>query len=331
MKAYQHQRGFGVLGMALVMLVVGAAALLLPRLLLSKNTQSTQLTDLQALQTAKTAVISDALSKGVLPAVGAVTAACPNGSMPATLGVNNWGVFGKENSFCMDVNAALKSPALTPSVSTPGSSTTVTSNLCVAARSQLTNDAAAVLPRSCKDTTCAAPAFATSTPVAFVIYSTGADRSANQANAVSANRIYENDLRGINNAPEAIGSTHYDDQVVSYPLAQLVKDCATVPVPPLPVATCGNKFFKVTTSGNQKIYYSNSVAACNTSSMLVVNGPATSLVFGPLDTCSLQLYRSNCSSPINTGNYKTNGDSNADGTVVISCTDNGSNSSCDSL
>ncbi len=231
MKTSQHQRGFGVIGIVIVMLVVGAAAVLLPRLLLSKHTQSTQLTDLQALQAAKTAVISDALSKGVIPAPGASTPACPNGSMPASLGVNNWGFFGKENMFCMDVNTELTSAILTPSVHTPGTTTTVTTNLCQKARVLLTNDVPTVLPRSCKDTSCAAPAFATSTPIAFVIYSTGTDHSANLSNAVSANRIYENDLRGINNAPQTAGSVHYDDQVVSYPMAQLVKDCATVPVP----------------------------------------------------------------------------------------------------
>ena len=259
MKSNQHQRGFGVIGMVIVMLVVGAAALLLPRLLLTKHTQSTQLTDLQALQAAKTAVISDALSKGVLTAAAGVTTACSRGIMPSTLGVNNWGVFGTTNTFCMDVSDALT--GFTPPVTLPKTAT-----LCANARAELNAPVAG--PRICQDTTRATANCTPSAPMAFVIYSTGNDRVPNlenlEAGVTSGNpgyRIYENDLRGINNAP---GTDHYDDQVVSYPLAQLVKDCATVPVPSAPVScSSGTTLLSINNSSTVAVYVKVGTGACN--------------------------------------------------------------------
>ena len=87
-------------------------------------------------------------------------------------------------------------------------------------------------PQVCQDTTGdhSSTACTSYSPAAFVLYSTGNDRKPNMENddgtsklGTQGNRIYESDTRGINNSNE--GTIHYDDQVVSYPLSALARDC----------------------------------------------------------------------------------------------------------
>jgi prepilin-type N-terminal cleavage/methylation domain-containing protein len=104
-------------------------------------------------------------------------------------------------------------------------------------------------PQVCQDTTidhygAVAPnaACTSYSPAAFVLYSTGNDRIPNQGNDQGATklgtnlngaiRVYESDTRGINNGPNlntggVIDYSHYDDQVMSYPLSSLANDCQT--------------------------------------------------------------------------------------------------------
>jgi prepilin-type N-terminal cleavage/methylation domain-containing protein len=162
---------------------------------------------------------------------------CTN-NIVAEFGVNNWGVFGKEYPFRMDVNDHLKSNYIGAifTSSVPATYTGTYKNgdkviFCQAVNEQMQNANAA--PFVCQDSasdhvTSACPT-ASAIPVAFVLYSTGTDRKPNQENneagLVAGNpgyRIYENDKRGINNSS---GDSHYDDQVMSYPLSALARDC----------------------------------------------------------------------------------------------------------
>ena len=248
MKWRQQQCGLSIIGLVIVLMIVGALAATLLPMLLSKHNQSVTGMDRKALEAARTAIIGYALSNNgklpypvdasgnsVYPSVngcnpnsnpkyqsvplgttGATACLMPpstgtgTGVVPA-LGVNNWGAFGKENPFHMDVNDALASAA--------ASGVQV---LCSTAQTQLANQTLTTMPRICQNyddhttTPCDA---AHSTPVAFVLYSTGSDRKPNQNNALNT-RIYESDNRGIDN------SAGYDDQVVSYPLSNLVSACA---------------------------------------------------------------------------------------------------------
>ncbi|MEJ1959820.1 MAG: hypothetical protein WDM70_10680 [Nitrosomonadales bacterium] len=119
--------------------------------------------------------------------------------------------------------------------------------------------------------------------MAFVIFSTGNDRSANLANSNSGtqnvntifDRFYENDTRGINNSNDVPG--HYDDQVMSYSLAELARDCR-VKMNVLPeVMQCapGQKYLNVTdlitTSGGNTLYYSLNVSS--PSSVWTISSP----------------------------------------------------------
>ncbi|MDZ4202952.1 MAG: hypothetical protein U1C96_12495 [Gallionella sp.] len=220
MRNQQRQYGMSMFGIVVVLMIVGVLTATLAPMLLSQHTQSTEGSDRKALEAARTALVGYALSVGKLPkpvdatgvsvttGVGFMPPSSGAGAIPA-LGVNNYGASGKENPFRMDVNDAL---ALV--------TTSNPKDLCAVAQAQLATPAA--LPRICQDDACTV-----STPVAFVLYSTGSDRTANLQNdeTTIADRIYENDKRGINNSSDA-GSVHYDDQLVSYPLSSLVTDCA---------------------------------------------------------------------------------------------------------
>ena len=222
MRVCQRQCGMSMIGMVIVMIIVGAlAAAVLPKLM-SKNIQSTQGSDRLALEAAKAAVVGFALSNGRIPAAAGITAQCGNGTMPAnTFGANNWGQYGKDNPFCMDVNGALTAPI--PAGADPAKT------LCSRVQTALAT-AATELPRICQDSNdhSAIPC-ANSAPVAFVLYSTGSDHAPNQENATAVNRIYESDSRGIDNSADDLTSPaprhHYDDQLVSYPLSSLANAC----------------------------------------------------------------------------------------------------------
>lgn len=92
-------------------------------------------------------------------------------------------------------------------------------------------------PRICRDLATRTVAGTTTqctdfTGASFVLFSLGNNRVADQENddrigapletVLKGNRIYENDSRGINNSP---GDDHYDDQVMSYPVSSLARDC----------------------------------------------------------------------------------------------------------
>ena len=246
MNRRKKQCGMSVFGVVIVMIIAGVLLAALTPMLLSKHTYSMAGSDRKALEAAKTAIIGYAFSTGRLPlptdAANAIIdpalLACNPASNPkygsvafgsagataclmppsagtgtgvvAALGVNNWGVFGRENVFHMDVNSVLASLPAASGVK----------NLCSVAQAQLM---ANPVPRVCQNDACTASA-----PMAFVLYSTGADHVANLVNAGNT-RIYESDNRGIDNSPDdpaAPPPHHYDDQVVSYPLSSLVKDCA---------------------------------------------------------------------------------------------------------
>lgn len=182
-----------------------------------QHAMNLQNSDRNALVKAKNAIISYAIAAGKLPCAVDVSGTCvasaaglmpPSagvGALPA-LGVNNWGAFGSENPFRMDVNDAL-------------AATTSMQGYCATLQTQL--DAVGAEPT------------VNGVPVAFVLYSTGVDRTPNQANAVT-DRQYEPDSRAIDNTP---GSNHYDDQLVSVSLAFLVAACGTVDVGAKPVCS----------------------------------------------------------------------------------------------
>lgn len=181
--------------------------------------------------------------------------AADNFDVPA-FGVNNWGAFGGNSAsnywFHLDVNDRLKSSYIrwisTDSALTyDGFLTASTANDATGAAAHKTGDrvvfcqavneqmAATYSPQTCQNfntrtvagTTTACTA---TTPVAFALFSPGNNRVADQENddptsiaaALKTNRIYENDSRGINNSPS---DDRYDDQVMSYPLSSLARDC----------------------------------------------------------------------------------------------------------
>lgn len=199
MNARRPQLGIGVFGLVTVMLIVGLVAGSLTPLMLTKHKRTTEDSDRAALEAAKNAIIGYTMQNGSLPTPDAATARCPVGVMPANLGVNNWGKHGRDNPFCFDSNTALRAM-------------TTSKTLCAAARTQIAS-------------TPANTPYSNTTPVAFVLYSTGNDRISNQRNATatSTTRIFEPDNRGID---DSAGSNHYDDQVVSYPLSSLLTECA---------------------------------------------------------------------------------------------------------
>ena len=230
MKGRQQQCGLSIIGLVIVIIIVGAMAAALLPMLLSKNTQSMQGSDRQALEAARTAIIGYALSNGKFPppvdasngsaidkacdvngvqvalgTAGSTACRMPSSTAYPALGVNNWGVFGKDNPFRMDVNSAL---------TTVGTGDPVKA-LCKAAQTALSASNACQTPNVpcvCQDAACSSK-----TPVAFVLYSTGSDHVSNGNNALTT-RLYDSDNRGIDNSASSVGVTHYDDQVVSYPL-----------------------------------------------------------------------------------------------------------------
>lgn len=231
MKELQKQCGLSMIGLIIAMIVVGALLAGLAPMFLSKHIQSKRGADLHALEAARTALASYALSIGRLPSpvdasntpvIGAglmpPSAGSGTGVVPA-LGVNNWGEFGRENPFRLDVNTALintTSPLL----------------LCQAAQAQL-HALVPPLPQVCQDTASVNPICGSAAPMAFVLYSTGEDHKPNLKNAAT-NRIYESDNRGIDNTADA--TNHYDDELLSYPLSGLVGDCVKAGLlPPPPV------------------------------------------------------------------------------------------------
>jgi prepilin-type N-terminal cleavage/methylation domain-containing protein len=102
-------------------------------------------------------------------------------------------------------------------------------------------------------------------PVAFVLYSTGNNRKPDQGNdqgstklgtnPIGASRIYENDARSINTTA---GPDYYDDQVISYPLTAMARDCREK-MNVLPEAmSCkpGNKYIGMLTNpGTTRVYF----------------------------------------------------------------------------
>ena len=213
MNASRHQRG--IIGWVMAVMLAGLALAMLTPFVMGKHKRSAEDTERAALEAARTAVVAYAMTHGKLPTPVPDTKdpkRCPNGIMPPDLGVNNWGRYGAANPFCLDTNTTL-SPAGT---SNPKA-------LCAAARSELATASATLpLPRVFRDS-----AYTSSAPMAFVLYSTGNDHWSNlsQAPASAAARTYEHDFRGIDDSP---GANHYDDQVVSYPLASLLAECGKV-------------------------------------------------------------------------------------------------------
>lgn len=227
MKLRRAHSGFGIFGLVTVLLIVGLVASGLAPFMLTKHKRLTEDSDRAALEAAKYAIVGYAMQHGRLPTPctnttapgctelsATVLARCLNGVMPANLGVNNWGKQGRDNPFCLDTNDALRNPPLANSNA---------KEFCNTARAQLITP---VVPFICTDTVtnhlAPAPACTAITPVAFALFSTGKDRTANQSNKLAV-RIYESDGRGIN---DSAGDSHYDDQVVSYPLSSLLTECA---------------------------------------------------------------------------------------------------------
>lgn len=210
MNASRHQRG--IIAWVLAVMLAGLALAMLTPFVMGQHKRSAEDSDRAALEAARTAVVAYAMTNGKLPTPVPDTKdpkRCPNGIMPADLGVNNWGRYGATNPFCMDTNVTL-------------SGTSNPKALCAAARTALqhaTSDPPHPLPRVFRDN-----AYTSSAPMAFVLYSTGNDHWSNlsQAPASAAARTYENDFRGIDDSP---GDNHYDDQVLSYPLASLLAEC----------------------------------------------------------------------------------------------------------
>ena len=209
--------GFTLIEMTIVLIMIGILTASMLPLLLRQHSNTMEERDRTALEEAKTAIINYASTFGGIPdpvTIGGITNAMS--AVPA-FGVNNWGAFGDgtSNPFRLDVNDQLKSSIV-------GLDRVA---FCQAVNAQM--KAAAINPPSiCQDyndRTAAGVTTACTTPIpaAFVLYSTGNDHTANQGNALN-NRIYENDKRGINNNP---GDSHYDDQVMSYPMTALVRDC----------------------------------------------------------------------------------------------------------
>jgi hypothetical protein len=240
----KQQAGISIVAIVIVLLIAGLVMTTLTPFLVSKYIRSMEGGDYQALQKAGTALISYALSNGGFPfpvdaassgvgpnqlcnvygqAVSSGTTGATACRMPAAaggtgavpiLGVNNWGMYGPENPYRMDVNASLVTSGTLRA-------------LCDKAQAQLNN--ATALPRVCVDNPCTS-----SYPVAFVIYSTGTNRIPDMNNAKNT-RIYDNDKRGIDNSP---GANHYDDQLLSYPLSALAAACAKL-TPNVPTSVGG--------------------------------------------------------------------------------------------
>ena len=219
-----HQRG--IIGWVLALMLAGLVLAMLTPFVMGQHKRSAEDTDRAALEAARTAVVAYAMTHGKLPTPVPDTndpKRCPNGIMPADLGVNNWGRYGAANPFCLDTNVTL-------------SGTSNPKALCAAARRELATASATLpLPRVFRDS-----AYTSSAPMAFVLYSTGNDRLANLENKETklvsgievplvlgdpGFRIYEHDFRGIDDSP---GTNHYDDQVLSYPLASLLAECGKV-------------------------------------------------------------------------------------------------------
>lgn len=219
--------GFTMIEMTIVLVMIGVLTASLLPLLLRQHTNSMEERDRTALDAAKTAIISYAMSFGGIPnpvEINGISGVVPPATgANAALGVNNWGAFGDSNTnlFRLDANYSLTVSGVAAVGGGAGEAKVV---FCQAVNAQLTGAAAS--PGICQDINDRPPACATSIPAAFVLYSTGNDRVPNQENdeagALGGNRIYENDKRGINNSP---GSSHYDDQVMSYPLSALARDC----------------------------------------------------------------------------------------------------------
>lgn len=217
--------GFTLIEITIVLIMIGILTASMLPLLLRQHSNTMEGRDRAALLDAQTAIINYAITFGGIPNASGVAGAA-SGVMPSVLafGVNNWGAFGSTNPFMMDVNSNLLSSSSNAASSVGGDKLI----FCQAVNAQM-QIASGVAPFICQDYasdhlgTVAAPACpaASAVPVAFVLYSTGNDHTANQGNA-SINRIYENDKRGINNSP---GNSHYDDLVMSYPMTALVRDC----------------------------------------------------------------------------------------------------------
>lgn len=235
--------GFTLIEMTLVLIMIGILTASLAPILLRGHGSTLEARDRLALEEAKTAIITYAITFGGIPNPGGDIAAV-SGVMPglSAFGVNHWGAFGSSNLtnplqfFQLDVHDTLRSSAITlisNGVGTPDFGDRVV--FCQAVNAAI---AASNKPYVCRDVSTdhynaqTACAFASAVPVAFVLFSTGNDRKPNMGNdpALGANRIYENDKRGINNLPGAstIASrshSHYDDQVTSYSLSALARDC----------------------------------------------------------------------------------------------------------
>lgn len=207
------------------------------------------------------ATLSAAQPVGLMPPSGNPSAA--DAYAVSALGVNNWGVHGGNSAsnywFHLDVNDHLKSSHIrwisTNSALTYDEFLTANSANSAAGRDahqtgdrvvfcQAVNEQMAAAPATPPTTPSVCQNFTTrtvagvttqcavTTPVAFALFSVGNNRAADQenddragspaTNTLKGNRIYENDSRGINNSP---GDDRYDDQVMSYPLSSLARDC----------------------------------------------------------------------------------------------------------
>jgi len=222
--------GFTMIEMAIVLIMIGILTASLAPLLSRQHTNSLETADHQALLDAQTAIINYAISFGGIPnpTNSGATSGVNTGQMTAVsaFGVNNWGAFGSTTPFQMDVNNALASTSVLiaagQTISSVGGDRVT---FCQAVNQAMSSSAAS--PQVCSDYTTDHSAAGSCTaagtvPVAFVLYSTGNDRKGNQLNATGS-RVYENDKRGINNSNDT--TSHYDDQVMSYPLSALARDC----------------------------------------------------------------------------------------------------------
>ena len=223
----KSKRGFTMVEMAIVLIMIGILTASLAPLILRQHTNSQEGIDHQALLDAQTAVINYAITFGGIPDPVLVNGASTVPNVSA-FGVNNWGAFGDgtTNPFRLDVNSTLTSSniltAIGGTASSVGGERVTFCQAVNAAMSSVT----AQYPQVCSDYTTnhlgVATACTTAAPVAFVLYSTGNNRVADQGNALTG-RIYENDKRGINNSTST--TDLYDDQVMSYPLTALARDC----------------------------------------------------------------------------------------------------------
>lgn len=225
----KRAHGFTMIEMTIVLVMIGILTAALAPALLRQHANTMEARDREALLAVKTSLTSYMTTFGGIPDPVSGTSAVP---VVAALDVNNWGAFGDgtSNPFRLDVNDALKLTAITAAGGAASGDRVI---FCQAVAQELSKLQAAMQvsgPRICTATSgnpgCAADA--NSTPVAFVLYSTGNDRRPNQANAdpaaanTTVSRYYENDRRGINNSP---GTDHYDDQMMSYPLSAAMRDC----------------------------------------------------------------------------------------------------------